>query len=156
MNITQNLVIHQPIHHVFACVRDVHHASLWSGLISASEPFDLAECEPGVGYRYTSRVKLLNRQWDVTYQIVECEPNRRITAKTTTGWLPGLVMYCLEPHGQATRLTYQHICDLTLMFQPFETVVHATLQRQTAIDLANLKDWLESGLYQQACQSLRA
>jgi hypothetical protein len=108
VNIIQSLVIQQPIHNVFACVRNLHHGGRSSSLMSASEPFNQAEREPAVGYRYTNRVKLLNRQWDITDQLVEYELNRRITAKTTTGWLPGLMMYCLQPQGRATRLTYQH------------------------------------------------
>ena len=152
MKINQSLVIQQPASSVFACVSDFRGSGLWSSLIIAAESLSPADSKPGVGFCYTNRVKLLNQHWDATCQVVEFEPNRIITSRTTTGWLRGLLTYRLEPQDQATRLLYHRALEFEAVtfFKPFEAVLQKSLERQTATDLANLKDWLESGLYQQA------
>jgi uncharacterized protein YndB with AHSA1/START domain len=149
VKINQSLIIQQPVDNVFECLSDFSLSALWSGMRMTSEPLNPAKSEPHVGYCYKNQIKLLNWQWEVTYEIIEFEPNHLFTAKTTTGWLPGIVTYCLEPQERATRLMYRHEFELVTFFKPVETVLQKSLERQAETDLANLKDWLESGLYTQ-------
>jgi hypothetical protein len=102
---------------------------------------------PGIGYCYKNLVKFLDRQLELTYQVIEYQPYRLITSKTIAGSLPSLLCYSFDTLAVGTLLTYQQEIGLIALFQPFEAVIYKNLERQTEQDLATLKDWLESRLY---------
>jgi uncharacterized protein YndB with AHSA1/START domain len=154
LKIQTSVLIDQPANKVFECLCDFKLLGLWNSLVIETEPDQPASAggmtQPQIGFNYKARLKLLNQTWIVTYQIIEFEQNRLLTYKTTTGWLPGFVNYRLEPEGTGddapTRLIYQHDYELVNYFKPYETLLQKSLARQAETDLANLKDWLESGL----------
>lgn len=149
MKIHTSIVIEKPASTIFECLCDFSQCGLWSSLVTSYNPVSPATDEVQVGYCYKNQLKLLNRRWQVTYQVIEYVPNYLLTSKTTAGWLPGIISYRLDTQEgeKATRLTYRHEFELVKFFKPYETVLQRSLERQAAVDLANFKDWLESGLY---------
>ncbi len=147
MKVTKSIVINQPISDVFDFVSNFGHARVWFSSILEFHSLEVETGKLEVGYCYKNLVKFLDRQLDLTYQIIEYQPYRIITSKTIAGLLPSLVCYSFEQQALGTLLTIQQEIELIAIFKPFEAVVHKNLERQVEQDLATLKDWLESRLY---------
>lgn len=145
MRIQASILINLAAHQVFDCLSEFNLSGLWSSTVIETVP---DPAPPQVGSSYKTQLKLLNQTWNLTYQVIEFERGRLLTFKTTSGWLPGLVSYRLEQAGPlATRLSYLHEFELVKAFKPYEALLQKSLARQAATDLANFKDWLESGLF---------
>jgi len=147
VRVKKSVVINQPIAEVFEYVSNFSRTRIWSGAVLASQPVETEATQPGVGYCYKNLVKFLDRQLELTYQIIEYQPNLLITAKTIAGLLPSLVCYNSDPLAVGTLLTYQQEIGLIGLFKPFEAIIYKSLDRQAEQDLTTLKDWLESRLY---------
>lgn len=147
MKIQKSVIIKRPVSEVFEFVCDFGRSSLWSGAVLFTQPVETETDRPGIGFCYKNLVKFLDRHLEMIYQIIEFEPNRLITAKTITGWLPSIVCYSFEALPEGVRLSYQEQVEPAAPFKPFEAMIYKNLERQLEQDLATLKDWLESGLY---------
>lgn len=149
MKFKKSVIINQPVAEVFEYISDFSHSPVWASPVLASQWLEPESVPPQIGCCYKNLIKFLDRQLEVTFQIIEFEPNRLITSKTIAGWLPSLVSYAIEPLANGTRLTYRQETELAMLFKRFEPVLQKSLDRQLEQDLATLKDWLESGLYAQ-------
>jgi uncharacterized protein YndB with AHSA1/START domain len=144
-----SITINLPVADVFEYLSDFRHSTVWAGPVLVTHWLENESSFPQMGSSYRQLIKFLERQLEVTFQIIEFEPDHLITSKTIAGWLPSLVSYVTEPLAGGTNLTCTQETELSNQFKRFEPVLQKSLERQLRQDLTNLKDWLESGLYTQ-------
>src|ERR671933_400276 len=99
-----SVLIDQPLEEVFAYITDVNNNSLWQS--STLETEQTSEGAVGVGTTYRSVSKFLGRRIETTLKITEHEPPGKQCVRATTGPIPAVGCYLLEPaDGGSTRFT---------------------------------------------------
>ncbi len=136
-----SVVIHRPVEEVFAYSNDTSHWAEWiPGLIEVSAP----EGPLHAGTRIGEVFKFLGRPIESTFEVVEYEPNRRVTFRTVAGPIPMTGTQTYEPVDGATRLTMSGEGEAGGFFKLAEPVVAQMTRRQFQTSLDNLKDLLEA------------
>ncbi len=141
MKINLSVVIHRPVEEVFAYMNDISRWAEWNpGLIEASAP----EGPPHAGTRVREVFKFLGRRIESTFEIVEYEPNRKVTFRTVAGPIPMTGTQTYEVIDGATKLTVSGEGEAGGFFKLAEPVVAQMVRRQNQTGLDNLKDLLEA------------
>jgi uncharacterized membrane protein len=145
IDIKQNVSIDLPVEKVFAYMCDLDNLINWSSTVT-----DVKKNLPGVanvGETMQATVRVLGKWLDITFEIIECDPNHYLTIKSIAGVSPCLICYQFES-VTADRTIVSH----EIMIHHTEGVVNlslpvikSVLSRQLAHDLLTLKDVLEDG-----------
>ena len=145
IDIKQNVSINLPVEKVFAYMCDLDNLIKWSSTVTA-----VKKSLPGVmniGSTVQTTVRILGKWLDITFEIIECDPNHYLTIKSIAGVSPCLICYQFESVTDDRTIVSHEIMihhtegvvDLSL------PVIESVLSRQLAHDLLTLKDVLEDG-----------
>jgi hypothetical protein len=98
----------------------------------------------GVGTRLRNTVKFLGRQFDLTFEVTEHEPNGKNCVRSISGPIPFTGCRVVEPVDGGTRFTQTAEGEVGGFFRLAEPLVVRAARRQYETDLATLKDLLEA------------
>jgi uncharacterized membrane protein len=133
--------IDRPVEDVFAYVDDLAHLPEWIDIFADSV---VSEPTTRVGTRVTNRIDLLGRHFGNVLEVVEREPDRRITLRgvqpfTVTG------TFLVEPEDGGTRFTAILDAQPGAFFHLGEPLLTGVGRRRFHGHLRRLKGRLESG-----------
>jgi uncharacterized membrane protein len=145
IDIKQDVAVDLPVEKIFAYICDLANLTSWSSMV-----IDVKESSPGavnVGTTLQTRVRVLGLWLDITFEVIECDPNHYLTIKSVAGVSPCLLCYQFESVAPDRTIVSQEIMinhtegvlDLSL------PVIKSVLSRQFAHDLLTLKELLEDG-----------
>lgn len=134
--------INLPVEETFAYVSNLENLVNWSGFVISSRKFSSEEMLIGTTVRCT--IRILERWFETTYEIVECQPNRYFTYKSVVGVAPNFTCIRFEPQdGGGTNVLVEMIILYTGNLGLEVTQFTNLISGQTANDLQTLKDLLE-------------
>ena len=144
MNVKQNVFINLPAEDIFAYVSDFENLVDWSSVMVAARKISPGAVEVGATVRGT--VRFLGKWADITFDIVEYEPGRCLTIKSTSAIAPFLFCYQFEPaEDGGTTLSQKAVIHLTEeVIELKGSVITSAVRRQIEYDLVTLKDMLEA------------
>lgn len=134
--------IDRPINEVFAYSANNENDQAWMTEVTAVEK--TSEGPVGVGSRFINHVTFLGRTFDDAHEVVEYEPNQRMTIVQKTGPVPFKATYLYRPVGDGTRFLMQIQAETKGFFKVASPLVRRQLKAQFARNLANLKSLLEA------------
>lgn len=141
IKINASVVIHRPVEDVFAYANDISHWAEWNpGLTEVSAP----EGPIQAGARIREVFRFLGRRIESSFEVVDYEPNRRVTYRTVAGPIPMAGTQTYEPVDGGTKLTISGEGEAGGFFKLAERVVAQMTRRQFQTGLDNLKDLLEA------------
>ena len=97
------ITIHRPLEDVFRFVAQGENGSKWNSAVK--EVKQISEGPIGVGTRYWMLRELPSGKVENTYEIIEFEPNKKLSIKIVSGPTPFFYRYTFEPSGQSTQLS---------------------------------------------------
>lgn len=141
----QSVVINLPAEEIFAYLSDFENLVDWSAATIAVRKTSPGEIRVGATVRST--IQFLGRWMDITFEVVEYEPDHCLTIKSLSGVTPCLFSYQFEPtEDGATNVSLETVIHLTGgILGLTEAVVANVVRRQLVYDLLTLKDVLEAG-----------
>ena len=144
MNVKQNVFINLPAEDIFAYVSDFENLVDWSSVMIAARKISPGAIEVGATIRGT--VRFLGKWLDITFEIVEYEPGRYLTIKSTSGIAPFLFCYQFEQaEDGGTAISQKAVIHLTEEVMELKaSVITSAVRRQIEYDLVTLKDMLEA------------
>ncbi len=144
MQVKQCVVIKLPTEEIFAYMSNLENLVDWSSVTIAVRKISPGEIH--VGAKVRSTIRFLGKWLEITFEVVEREPNRCLTIKSTSGVAPCLFCYQFEPvEDGGTAVSLEAVIHLTAGFLgQAETVVANVVRRLLEYDLLTLKDILEA------------
>ncbi len=137
-----SIVINRPLEDVFAFLSDLENNLKWrSGSIEARKT---SEYPLGVGTMYRMVDNVLGRRIEGEAEIIECEPNRKYTSRSKSGYLPLVAQRIFEPAERGTRVRFVAEAEPGGFFKLAEPLVASIGKRRHETDAANLKDLMEA------------
>jgi len=137
-----SIVINQPVHKVYAYISDARNNPKWQvGLmdskITPEEP-------PHVGTKVTDAHNFAGKRIEVTYEITELEPTRKIAVKSISGpvLFKGITMF--EPVGDGTRVIATFEMEATGFLKLAGGLIINNLKKDFESSLNKLKEILDS------------
>lgn len=144
IRIKQAIVINKPIEDIFAYMSNLGNLLQWSSVIFSIQ--ENSSEVSGAGATAKSTIRFLGKWTEMTFVVVECQSNRFLTIKSTSGITPCLFHYqfeCLENGGTAIAQDVE-ISLIKGLGDSTEQIVINAIRRDAAHDLLTLKDTLES------------
>ena len=144
IEVKQQVSICSPIADTFAYISNLENLAKWSSSIITVHKTSSEEMQAGTMLQ--SAIRFLGQRSDITFEVIEHEPNRYLTLKSISGVAPCLIYYRFEPGCDGgTNLTQEVVISITesmseLAVPIFKNAVH----RQLECDLLLLKDLLEA------------
>lgn len=144
MRLEESAVIERPVPEVFAFAADPKNDPLWASVVA--EARQTSEGPLGVGTTFAQVLRLLGRRIEITFEVTEYEPNRRLQIGRFSGRLRSAVgRRTFEPAQRGTRVTFAGEGTSGMFLNLLEPLVNAAAKRGATRDLANLKALLEAG-----------
>jgi uncharacterized membrane protein len=145
IDIKQKVSIDLPVEKVFAYICDLDNLTHWSSTVT-----DVKNSSPGavnIGTTMQATVRILGVWLDITFEIIECDPNHYLTIKSIAGVSPCLICYQFESvTADCTVVSHEIMVHHTEgVLNLSVPVIKNVLSRQLAHDLLTLKDVLEDG-----------
>jgi uncharacterized membrane protein len=145
IDIKHSVSINLPVEEVFAYLCDIEKLTSWSSTVTSIKK--VLPSEVYVGATLQAKIRILGMWLDVTFEIIECDPNRYLTIKSITGVSPCLICYQFESVAEnKTNLVQEvevhHTEGVLALTVP---VIKSVLFRQLEHDLLTLKEVLEDG-----------
>ena len=97
-----------------------------------------------VGTTQSQVGKFLGQRLEISLEVTEHEPDKKISAKSTSGPFPIEVHYTFEPVAEGTRMKMGRHVDPRGFFKLTEPIIARMLTRQAETDISTLKDLLEA------------
>jgi len=143
IKIEQNIVINRPSGEIFAYLSALENLADWSGATIAVK--NISQEVMHVGATAQSTIRFLGRRFDITLEVVECEPYRSLTIKSISGVAPCLFCYQFEAiEDNRTNVSQEVVIHLTEgVLEHTTPVIEGATRRQLEYDLLTLKDILE-------------
>jgi uncharacterized membrane protein len=142
INRESSVVINSPVEQVFAVMIDTKNQPRWDpGLLEAR----LSPDGPiKVGTKITEVRKFMARTSENTGEVVEFEPNARITRKSVNGPMTvvGTVTFAGTPKG--TKVSWRWDLQLKGIFALAGPIIATLLEKGSETSLGGLKDLLEN------------
>ena len=139
-----SIVIDRPIGQVFAALADTKNQPRWdTGLLEARL---VPEGPVSVGTRITEVRKFMGRTSENTGEVIEFEPNARITRKSSVDSpmkLVGTLTFAPTPKG--TKVGWRWDLQFSGFFALVGPLIAAAMIKGADKSLRGLKDRLESG-----------
>jgi uncharacterized membrane protein len=144
ISVETSVVIQRPVREVFAFVSDAENDIHWR-----SEVVSMKNVTPkpyGAGTRTVEVAKVLGKQLETTTEIVEFEPDVRMSRRTLSSQTPVTTARSVLAVEGGTRFTYKLRADVTdvFMFRLFRPILQWWTQRKVEGYMAKLKDIMES------------
>ncbi len=145
LHIKQAIVINRPIEDIFAYMSNLGNLLQWSSVIFSIQA--TTSEVTGVGATAKSTIRFLGKWTEMTFVVVECQPNRFLTIKSTSGVTPCLFHYQFErlENGKTSIAQDVEISLIGRFGNQTEQVITNAIRRDAKHDLLTLKDTLESG-----------
>ncbi len=137
-----SVVINRPIEEVFDFVTDPAKRSQWQS--ATLEVRQTSEGPMGVGATMRLVIRIAGRQRKLTMEVTEYEPNRKYSAKSTSGPFPVQGSYTFESVNGGTRLTFVGEAQLGGFLKLIEPLVRRRQQKRYEADYGKLKELLEA------------
>ena len=141
--IQQSVTINQPVEQVFAFMSDTRNTTRWHP--SVSEARATLEGPAQIGTQVTEVRTLLGRKMELTFEIVELEPNKRIVMKSVSGPLPLNITITFESLGNATSITLDAVTEDSGLLKLADGVIEGMLKKDMEADLSTAKHVIETG-----------
>src|SRR5512136_775034 len=93
-----SILIRRPVKDVFEFVADGLNGSKWNSAVV--EVMRISEGSIGIGTRYWMTRELPSGRVENTFEIIEYEPDKKLTVKITSGPTPFVYHYRFEPVDQ--------------------------------------------------------
>ena len=144
IQIKQAIVINKPVEGIFSYMSNLGNLVQWSSVIFSIHATSTEVS--GLGTTAKSTIRFLGQRTKVTFVMVECQPNRYLTIKSTAGITPCHFHYQFEGlECGGTGITQ----DIMLSFisglgEQTEQRVIKAIRRDAEHDLLTLKDTLET------------
>ena len=137
-----SIIINRPLEEVFAYLSDLRNASQWqSGVLEVRQTPD---SPGGRGTKVTLVRTFMGRKFGLTSEIIEYEPNTKLTFKSTSGPVPTEGSYLFESTAEGTKFTAQIEVQPGGFFALAEPLFARSLRRNLEAALGDAKDLLES------------
>ncbi len=134
-------IIRRPIEEVFAYMSDLRHQpEHQSGLL---EMHQMTEGPVGIGTTFVGVRRFLGRKMESTMEIIEYEPNAKLTWKTISGPTPFVSSWRFESTPEGTRLIWNLEAEVGFLGLA-EPLIAAAIRREAKASAGHLKDFLES------------
>ena len=142
LKIEASTVIHRPVEDVFVVVSNHENYPKWSpGVLEVKKT---SSGSIGFGTSWRSVSKRLGRRRETESEIVEYEPNRKVTRQHTQG-MPVRDRFTFEiAPGGCTRVVETIEAEPDGLFKLATPVLEPLLKRQLEAALANLKELMEA------------
>ena len=143
IHLKHSIVINVPIKSIFAYMSKLENLSDWSSIVISIHATSSVE---GLGASASSTIRFLGQRTAMTFMLVECQPYRLLTIKSTSGVTPCLFHYQFERlEDGGTSIAQDAIISLIggLGNVPEQKIINA-LQRDAEYALLTLKDTLET------------
>jgi len=132
--------IDRPVEDVFAYIDDLSHLPEWIDIIDHSVP---SESSTRIGTQVTNRIDLLGRHFRNVLEVVEREPNRKLSLQATQPFnVTGT--FNIEPEDGGVRFTVTLDAQPAAFFRVGEPILAGVGRRRFAGHLRRLKGRLES------------
>jgi len=142
VRVEASVVINRPVDEVFTFVTNPENHPQWrSGFLESKQT---SEGPMGVGTTEQGVAQQLGRRMEMTAEVTEYEPNKRVKHKVAAGPMSGEQSQTFEPVEGGTRFTLVLEGETGGFFSLAEPIVVRILQRDLEADVANLKDILEA------------
>jgi ribosome-associated toxin RatA of RatAB toxin-antitoxin module len=141
LTMESRIEIARPVDQLFAYLSDLSNWPQW--LVGIQESRIEGSEKIGVGAKVRQVAKVLGRRFEITGQVVEFDPNKKIAMQVLTGPFPMALTLTFEAIGRASRLTTVLEADPGTYFRLAAPLVKPLLQRQLDADHATLKALVE-------------
>jgi len=135
-----SIVIDQPIEKVFTYTTTPSNYINWQPWILDSQ----AERRISTGTRIEVISQFMGRKLDMTTQVVEYVPSKRLVAQGVPGSFFKHLVYRFEPEGESTKVTYIVEYQPRGLLQMLGPLTVSRFQREVEDSLRNLKGVLEA------------
>lgn len=144
------IIINRPPEDVFGFVAQGENGSKWN--YAVKEVKQVSEGPVGMGTQYWMLRELPSGEVENTYEIIEFEPNKKLSIKIISGPTPFVYRYTFEPSGQGTRLSLNaevdkeglvEVLGTKARFAPESLLTHS-LKAGVEANFKSLKDILET------------
>ncbi|HYT33840.1 MAG TPA: SRPBCC family protein [Ktedonobacteraceae bacterium] len=144
IEIKQHVSISLPIADTFAYMSNLENLAEWSSFIMTAHKTSPEEMQ--VGTVLQSTIRFLGHRSNVTFEVIEHEPNHFLTMKSIAGVAPCLVYYRFGPDCDGgTNFSQEVVIYITEnMSELAVPVLRNAVQRMLDCDLLMLKDMLEA------------
>ena len=138
----QSVVINRPLEQVSAFVSDLENDPQWTpGAVMRRT----SQGPLGIGTTFQQHDRFLGRRMDLSLEVTDYEPPRKIGLKTISGQLSFGGTRMFEPLGvAATRVTFVGEGHASGVLKLAEPLLAAAGERRLRTQLGNLKRLLES------------
>ena len=134
------------VEETFDYISDLENMVEWASAMV--EVKKVSPQELRIGTMIESRIRFLGRWFDMAFEIIECEPNRCLTLKSTAFVWPWLICYRFDQDESGQTVISQEaiiqsvegVMDLNLT----KPVLTDMTRRMLEYDLLTLKDVLEA------------
>ena len=144
LKIRQSISINQPIEGIFPYVSELENLVDWSSVVISARRNSAEAIQVGATVRST--MHFLGRWFDITFEVVEYEPDRSLMIKSISGAASCYIDFQFEPAAEDETIVFQeavfHLIDGVI--EQAEPVVTSAVRRQLEYDLLTLKDILEA------------
>lgn len=130
-----------PIETVFAYSTNNENDPTWMDEVRKVEK--TSEGPIGVGATFINYVDFMGRTFDDTHEVIEYEPNKKMTIVQRTGPVPFKATYLYQPVNEGTQFTMQIEAETKGFFKVAAPLVHRQLRSQFEKNIGNLKTLLE-------------
>ena len=142
MKFEVSIVINRPVEEVFAFLSNVESNLTWRS--SQIEAKKTSDGPIGVGTTYRMVNNVLGRRLEGESEVIEYEPNRKVTVKIKSGYFPFVAQRIFEPAEGGTRVRFVVEAEPGGVFKLAEPLLASMAKRRVEADAANLKDLMEA------------
>ena len=140
--IQQSVTINQPAEVVFAFMRDTRNTTRWHPTISQAKA--TLDGPAQIGTQVTEVRTLLGRKMELTFEIVELDPNKRLVMKSISGPVPLDLTITFESLGKATSVTLDAVTEASGLLKLADWVIEDMLKKEMQEDLSTAKHVVEA------------
>ncbi len=133
--------INAPIRKVFEYSADNLNDPTWMDEVKRVEK--ITEGPTSVGSKFINYVEFMGRTFDDVHEVIEYEPNRKMTIVQRTGPVPFKAIYLYQNANEGTEFTMQIEAETRGFFKVASPLVRRQLKAQFEANLSNLKALLE-------------
>lgn len=143
MRVEGSVTVNQPVERVFAFISEIERQPDWVGPVQA-----VKDLQPGpvqVGTTFTLTLAFMGQSGDVQQAVTILEPNRTYAQKSTSGPVPALITFTVEPAEGGTLVRNLTEADASDIPRMLRSMVTRNINKQLQTDLQKLRELLENG-----------
>ncbi|NIP41855.1 MAG: hypothetical protein GWN00_21480, partial [Aliifodinibius sp.] len=131
-----------PVEEVFAYSTNNENDPTWMDEVKKVEK--TSEGPIGIGSTFINYVEFMGRTFDDTHEVIEYEPNTKMTIVQRTGPVPFKARYLYQPDNEGTQFTMHIEAETKGFFKITAPLVRRQLKSQFEKNLSNLRKLLEN------------